>query len=880
MTSQDPCVQPGEGRTTLNGAEGTIFDLVSAGATAEEWAEWLLIPLKNAAAAGNFDLVMKLQTAGASGNAFLLAMKGDQQVLARELLRVGTDLTQSDEMDQTPLHLAASLGCDDMMPLILQQGAVVDALDSQRRTPFHLAATRRSFASVEVLLAAGADLSLRFGDEDESALETAAIYGDVDVMRAIVRHGVDVNARDSEGFTALHAAAENNQEGAIDVLIAAGADVNARGGGGKGKTPLYLASASGSLEAALALLRNGADVHELASYRRTALHVAAKRGHTDIVNALLDAGARLHLRTNKFSGDTPLDLAAKRGHVDTVQRLIRQGARLNDRDADGFTTLHKTASENEPDVIDALVASGAEVGACGTESGFTPLHVASIEECSEAACCLLKHGASMSTMDKSGQTALHLASDGNSCEIITTLLENGANANSLSGDGEAPLHVAAARGNVAVTLALLFADANVNLSVDEDGSSPLSIAALNGHTDVAEVLIRHGAYLGATDSEGSTALHQAASENHAGVIDVLVKAGASLEVLDKASRTPLVVAFNDFGRSPREDAQATIVALLKHGANPNVQTGGYPLLSCAAHADSLPVVEALLAAGAEVNAISNLTGCTALHVSTEHEHPGVLEELLRNAADTEIHAMRGQTPLHVAADGGYVHSIDFLIDGGAMVDVQDENGRTPLHVACSNLDCSAIHALLRSGSDIQAVDNSQWSPLHHAVSRIGHWDSVVDVADSVNLLLRWGADENAVNSHGKTAREAVQEFAAFPATFPADTTQVHHLLSKAPQDKTWRRRGWLVLCRTRPDRVRPKVKNEGAITTISSRKVRARDADAGSRSDAAATLQQGVEGAMVPRERDAPAAASLGNLVANVLGLREEDVFRSIVGFL
>ncbi|CAB1115548.1 unnamed protein product [Ectocarpus sp. CCAP 1310/34] len=137
-------------------------------------------------------------------------------------------------MGHTPLHLAAGLGCDDMMPLILQQGAVVDALDNQRRTPLHLAATVGSCPAVEVLLAAGADLSLRSGDNNESALETAAINGDVDVVRAMVRHGVDVNARDSQGLTALHAVAESNQAGAIDALVEAGAHVNARGRGWKG----------------------------------------------------------------------------------------------------------------------------------------------------------------------------------------------------------------------------------------------------------------------------------------------------------------------------------------------------------------------------------------------------------------------------------------------------------------------------------------------------------------------------------------------------------------------------------------------------------------------------------------------------------------------
>ncbi|CAM9462047.1 unnamed protein product, partial [Ectocarpus fasciculatus] len=570
------------------------------------------------------------------------------------------------------------------------------------------------------------------------------------------------------------------------------------------------------------------------------------------------------------SWDTPLDLAAQGGHADIVQRFIRQGARLNARDADGQTVLHKVAFENKPDVIDALVAAGAEVDAVLPESGFTPLHVASMHGCSEAACSLLKHGASISTRDSSGRNPLHLASDGESCGIINTLLEGGADKHTLSGDGQAPLHVAATRGSVAVTQALLAAGAYVNLPLDKDGSSALSIAALNGHADVVELLIRRGADLGATDNRGSTVLHQAASKHRAGVVDVLFKAGASIEALDRDLRTPLAVAFHAFGRSRRKDAHAAIVVLLKHGANANMRIHGNhgdPLLLCAAEVNSVPAVEALLAAGADVNGLddgANFTEkLTALHVSAKHNHPGVLKALLRNAADTEMQTLHGRTPLHVAAKGGHVKSIDALVDGGAKVDVQDENGRTPLHIACANLECSTIHALLRSGADIQAVDSCQYSPLHCAVRRIEGRDSVFDVAHSVNLLLRWGADENAVDWHGKSAGGILQEYSA--NHWLPDPTLVRLLVSTAPQDKAWRRRGWLVLCRARPNRIWLKAKDEGSSTRISTRNVRPRDAGMWARFDTAAKLQQGAEGGMTPRERDA-AAGGLGGLLAAVLG--------------
>ncbi|CAM9237400.1 unnamed protein product [Ectocarpus sp. 4 AP-2014] len=359
---------------------------------------------------------------------------------------------------------------------------------------------------------------------------------------------------------------------------------------------------------------------------------------------------------------------------------------------------------------------------------------------------------------------------------------------------------------------------------------------------------------------GSTVLHQAALNNHAGVVDVLFKAGASIEALDGDFRTPPVVAFHDInmrvlGSRPRKDVHAAIVALLKHGANANMKLLGDPLLLCAAHFNSVQAAENLLATGAEVNVFNDhVNNFTPLHVSAKYDHPGVLKALLRNLADTEIRTTNGWTPLHEAAERGHVNSINALVDEGAKVDVQDLGGCTPLHIACKKLKCSAIHALLRSGADIQALDNSQYSPLHCAVRRITHRYSVCDVAHSVYLLLRWGADENAVDSHGKTAGGVLQGYSANRSRFQ-NSMLVRLLISKAPQDKAWRRRGWLhilyinstVLCRTRPSRVWLKAKHKGASSRGSTRNVRARDVGAWARFDAGVTLRQGAEGGiMVP----------------------------------
>lgn len=249
-------------RCMLRDAETTIFDLVCSRTTVEQWAEWLQTPLEHAVAAGRADLVAMLRAAGAKASAVHPAVRGGQEALVLHLLALGASPSEPDQNGDAPLHVAVRLGHGDILSLLLRHGAAVDALDSEGRSPLHLAVGAEEDGAgsreiVQKLVGAGADLSLRFGDEGFSALDLATCLGHVDIMRTLIHHEVEVD----DGFlvgstfwTALHVGANSNQVGAIDVLVEAGADVDARGGE-DWRTPLHVAATEAHSEAVVALFK-------------------------------------------------------------------------------------------------------------------------------------------------------------------------------------------------------------------------------------------------------------------------------------------------------------------------------------------------------------------------------------------------------------------------------------------------------------------------------------------------------------------------------------------------------------------------------------------------------------------------------------------------
>jgi ankyrin repeat protein len=200
-----------------------------------------------------------------------VAAAAGQEEMAKLLVEKGAEVSAKDNAGDTPLHVAAAAGQEEMAKLLVEKGADVSAKDNVGGTPLYLARNHVDFAELlckhlascrqisdaadkgELELAEGllkADPNLVFGRDDRgrTPLHHAACGGHRDLVEQILAKAAEVNATDSDGATPLHLAAAGGHEDVARLLIAHGGDAIARSG--DGSTPSALAAKNGRTEVA------------------------------------------------------------------------------------------------------------------------------------------------------------------------------------------------------------------------------------------------------------------------------------------------------------------------------------------------------------------------------------------------------------------------------------------------------------------------------------------------------------------------------------------------------------------------------------------------------------------------------------------------------
>jgi ankyrin repeat protein len=624
------------------------------------------------------------------------------------------------------------------------------------------------------------------GPPPEAPVADAAMRGDIDAVRQLLRDGADVNAAQSDGMTALHWAADRGEVEIAEVLLYAGANVGAITRIGE-YTPLHIASRNGHVAVIDVLLEAGADLHARTDPGGTTpIHLAATGGDPDVVASLLAAGADPNAREAEWK-QTPLIFAAARNRVEAIRALLKSGADPNlasepiDLIAQG--PLDNAANRRQQDVLKAFTNDGAHPATseqiqaavrAGRQVYEQGLPEAEEEEGEEEDDRGFRRGPPNIT-SKGGLTPLMHAARQGHLESMEALIDGGADVDQTGGgDGTSPLLIATINGQFDAAMLLLERGADPNIASELNGVTPLW-ATVNsewqprtrfpqpqernqqkyGYLEVMAALLEAGAqpdaritmhpwYMvytgcgngncGLIDTNGATAFLRAAYATDVDAMRLLWKWGADPFIATKAPE-PRRRRGREEGFAELEDSSK--VSLLRAIWTELPDSVKAELPEAAVESGPDEVREEVLAHAQRQDSVKAAEPDPSGLPPVKPGGPGV----------HAIHAASGvgygegfAGNAHRHAEHGWLPSVKFLIEEvGFDVNARDHNGYTAMHHAAARGDNEMIRYLVEQGGDVTVVSRRGQSTADMAnapVSRLS------PIPETIELLVSLGAINN------------------------------------------------------------------------------------------------------------------------------------------
>ncbi len=580
-----------------------------------------------------------------------------------------------------------------------------------------------------------------------SPVADAAQRGDLDAVRRLLRDGADVNAPQGDGMTALHWAAERGDAPLCEVLLYAGARVDAGTRIGH-YTPLHLAARTASAAVVEMLLEAGSDPGATTTNSgATPLHLAAASGDPRVIEVLAAAGTDVNARESAW-GQTPLIFAAAANRVAAVKVLLAAGA-------DPSLAAHVVDVEEQADAdaaaerrLNEFIAAFREKEGGGPDWQPTPSQV---QAAIEAAREIQRRwpdvpdpaddnaeeeegegeaGQEGQLADQEGQVAgeegaAQSGENPDSAEAEDDSEEDEearplSYAQTVGGwGGLTPLLHAVRQGHTEVALALLDGGADIDQPSAGDRTTPLLMAAVNGQFDLAAVLLERGADPNLASQAGTTPLYAVlerqwaprASYSHPtehlhqhttylDLMEALLEAGADPNARLASHLWYMEYTFgvlrgsgiNLKGATPFWRAAYALdvdaMRLLKeHGADPGLATMKPPQRR-RRQASQEPKGEPEL----DPSGLPPVpSGGPSIHPIHAASGVGYGQSFAGNA--------------HRHVPGNWMAAVRFLVEEcGADVNARDANASTPLHHAASRGDVEMIFYLVDHGADVTALN--------------------------------------------------------------------------------------------------------------------------------------------------------------------------------
>lgn len=586
-------------------------------------------------------------------------------ILNDPALRAQDMLQAQDISGSTPLHEAVRYGRLDIVRMLLERGANVDALDSLGKSPLLLIIPK------EVQL---------------------------DAYRTLVAHHANISQKDMYGDTVLHVATMGGAErNVIEFLLASGAPINERNK--QGVTPLALAIEQDRGDYVLLYANHGADIHAKDKEGNTPLSLSLQQESPAMLNTLITTDT---IKTRDSAGNTPLHVAimldAPYSYVlFLVDSMVQNRVDIDGRNKNGDSALYLAVRKNKREEGELLLDRGADIFSTNTQD-YSPLRLA------------LEYGGSvqdwiitaqtLNASDGSGNTPLHYAAEWQLDDAIVGLLQKGARTNVVNANGESPLFSAVKGGSVSCVRLLIdngaIINSRSNLARDFVGNTSLHAAVRwdsedSSRLDVARTLIALGIDIDAQNLSGKTALSEACQAGKVTMARLLLDKGANVNATDASGRSILA-------DSVLSNKEAMVELLLARGANPNIADSmGRNAYHEAAVQQNKSIIRLVRDAGANPLA-RDRAGNTPFSLVLGTNDEELIKTVL--GSDTTIVDSNGNTPVHIAVERKVpARTLLLLLDLGYPVSQRNGDGVTALYNAVQQNQQPFANILLERGAD-------------------------------------------------------------------------------------------------------------------------------------------------------------------------------------
>jgi len=372
----------------------------------------------------------------------------------------------------TPFEEAIKLSDIDIIELFLNKDPnLINAKDRNQQTPLHIAVRKLSVKKgnmdlVKYLLTKGANTNAKDAYENTPLLYADKIHIDYrrSIVELLVKNNADVNAQNNRHQTPLSMAIQKEWVDIVDLLLEQGADVNLQAYASISpdfsiSSPLSLAILKGNMPIIQSLLAKNPDINAKNAAGRTPLCEAIANNNKQVVEMLFQQPTKPD--TNILFKDwdwisesliTPLCLAARIGDQEMVELLIAQGADIKQKGTgDGALPLHSaikyqnsiwSKKRQHKEIITLLLQQGASVS-LQDDLGNVPLHIAaSLGDIETAALLFGKDPATIHMQNKQGNTPLHEAAIHEQIGMIKWLVNKSADKNIRNIAGQLPADLA------------------------------------------------------------------------------------------------------------------------------------------------------------------------------------------------------------------------------------------------------------------------------------------------------------------------------------------------------------------------------------------------------------------------------------------------------